>query len=323
MIKKLTLISTLLIFLLLNCTFIFAADEVTIAGGSVGGSWFPVASAISELLNKELGESIASAKPGGGVSNPMMVSKGTVSAGFSYSSYLVAGKKGEDPYKEKISNLKSIVMLFPMYFQAMGSKNLPYDYLGDFIKNEYPLNMSPTKPGHGDFWVTQKVFNILDVDFEKIENWGGKVEFAGGGEMASLYKDRHIDMAFTHNVVPLSSFSDMAVSRESKLIKIDVNIIEKLIENYGMKKGVIPAGTYKGTDVDIVTAGMPAVLFIREDIPDDIAYSLAKVVCENTEYLTSVNKLFKDFDPATACGGLGIELHPGALKYYQEMGYIR
>lgn len=323
MMKKLTLISILLIVLLINCTFIFAADKVTIAGGSVGGSWFPVASAISELLNKEIGESIASAKPGGGVSNPMMVSKGTVSAGFSYSSYLVAGKKGEDPYEEKITNLKSIVMLFPMYFQVMGSKNLPYDYLGDFIKNEYPLNMSPTKPGHGDFWVTQKVFNILGANFEKIENWGGKVEFAGGGEMASLYKDRHIDMAFTHNVVPLSSFSDMAISRDSKLIKISDEVIGKMVEKYGMKEGIIPAGTYKDIEYDVKTAGMPAVLFVREDIPNDIAYSLAKVICENTEYLTSVNKLFKDFDPVTACEGLGIELHPGAFKYYQEMGYLR
>lgn len=300
-------------------------SQITIAGGSVGGSWFPVASAISELLNKEMDENIASAKPGGGVSNPIMVSKGTVSAGFSYSSYLVAAKNEEDPYegKGKLNNLKSVVVLFPMYWQILADKNLPYEYFGDIVSNKYPVKMSPTKRGHGDYWVTDKAFKFLGVDITKdIKKWGGKVELGGGGEMASLFKDRHIDLAFSHNVVPLSIFSDMSVSRESKLMKIDEKVRNFLKDNYGMREGVIPKGTYKGQDEDIETVGMPCVLFVREEIPETIVYALTKVVCENTDYLSSINKLFKQFDAKNAWKGLGIELHSGALKYYKEKGYI-
>ena len=314
----------LLAFTLTFSSLGLATEEyITIAGGSVGGSWFPVASAIAELLNKELGESITSAKPGGGVSNPIMVSQGKVSAGFSYSSFLVVAKNAEDPYKEKLTNLRSIAMLFPMYFQIIGDEDLPYDSLGEFIKNKYPLKMCPTKPGHGDFWVTQKAFTALGATFDDINDWRGKVEFGGGGEAASLYKDRHIDMIFAHNVIPLSSFSDVAVSRKSKLMKIDNLIIEELKEKYGMQEGIIPANTYKGTDIDIKTVGMPCVFFVREDISDDIVYAMTKVVCENSEYLSSINKLFKTFDPTTAWKDLGVELHPGAEKYYREKGYMK
>lgn len=321
--KKTILIGILIMTLFISSSNVLAAEEITIAGGSVGGSWFPVANAIAELLNKEVGQSIATAKPGGGVSNPLMVSQGTVSAGFSYSSYLVAASRGEDPYEgQKIENISSVVELFPMYLQIIGDASLPYDSLGEYIENQYPIKMCPTKPGHGDFWVTEKVFTIMGVDFKDIESWGGKVELGGGGEMASFYKDRHIDMAFSHNVEPLSIYIDMSVSRDSKLIEINQEIIDKLIEKYGMKEGIIPAGTYKGTNVDIKSAGMPAVLFVRNDIPEDIVYSLTKAICENAKSLSSLSKDFERFDPSTACKDLGIDLHPGAKKYYQEMGYL-
>jgi len=321
--RKIILIVTLIMMLIVSSPNILAAEEITIAGGSVGGSWFPVANAIAELLNKEVGESIATAKPGGGVSNPPMVSQGTVSAGFSYSSYLVAAQRGEDPYEgQKIENISSVVELFPMYLQIIGDASLPYDTLGEYIENQYPIKMCPTKPGHGDFWVTEKVFSIIGIDFKDIESWGGKIELGGGGEMTSFYKDRHIDMAFSHNVVPFSAYTDMSVSRNSKLIGVDQDIIDKLNEKYGMKEGIIPAGTYKGTDVDIKSAGMPAVLFIHNDISEDIVYSLTKAICENAQTLSSLSKDFERFDPSSACKDLGIDLHPGAKKYYQEMGYL-
>jgi len=305
--------------------FALGIGEITIAGGSVGGSWFPVASAIAELVNKETGENIAFAKPGGGVSNPIMVSTGTVNAGFSYSSYLVAAMNGEDPYEEKgeMKNLRSIVMLFPMYWQILASDDLPIETFGELIDKKYPVKMSPTKRGHGDYWVTDKAFSFYGVDMMKdIEAWGGKVELGGGGEMASLYKDKHIDLAFSHNVVPLSSYSDMSISRDSKLLKIDNELRKYFVEKYGMREGVIPKGTYEGQKEDILTVGMPAVLFVRENIPDEAAYVLAKVICENTKYLSSINKSFKQFDAKTAWKSLGVDLHPGAAKYYKEKGYL-
>ncbi|MBN1828990.1 MAG: TAXI family TRAP transporter solute-binding subunit [Deltaproteobacteria bacterium] len=300
-------------------------SEFTLAGGSVGGSWYPIASAITELLNKELKSNIASAKPGGGVSNPILVSTGKMSAGFSYSSFLVVATKSEDPYegKPKMTNLRAISMLFPMYWQIICDAKLPYNYIGEYIKNKYPVKLCPTKPGHGDYWVTEKAFDSMGAKLGDFNQWGGKVDLGGLNELSSLYKDRHIDMAFTHNVVPLAAFSDMAVSRESKLLNVDDSILAYLNKEYNMKIGYIPANSYKGMKEPVKTAGMSAVLFVRDDIPDDVIYALTKAIVENKKYLTSVNKLFEDYDPATAWKDVGAPLHPGAAKYFKEKGYMK
>jgi len=202
--NKMKKFSILLIFLL-TFTLIFSSvgltkEYITIAGGSVSGNWFPVASAIAELLNKELGEKICSAKPGGGISNPIIVSENKVSSGFSYSSYLVAAEQGVDPYEQKMGNLRSIARLFPMYFQIMGAAELPYDTLDDFIKNKYPLKFCPDAPGHGEFWIFQKIFGILGANFDDVAKWGGTLIFSGGGvdsRLAQPYRSPHAIEALT------------------------------------------------------------------------------------------------------------------------------
>ena len=90
-----------------------------------------------------------------------------------------------------------------------------------------------------------------------------------------------------------------------------------------MKIGYIPANSYKGMKEPVKTAGMSAVLFVRDDIPDDVIYALTKAIVENKKYLTSVNKLFEDYDPATAWKDVGAPLHPGAAKYFKEKGYMK
>lgn len=322
--KVVTIFISLIIFTLVFSSASFAQGEITIAGGSVGGSWFPVVNAISDLLNQEFDKNMFYAKPGGGSSNPLLVSQGKMSAGMSYSSFLVALERGEDPFRteQKNDNLRAVVKLFPMYYHIIATKELPFDSLNEFIEMKHPVKIFPTDVGHAENWITVKALGVYGVTLDDINKWGGVVKYISSTEIASEYKDKHINMAVTHNVIPFSIFIDMSMSRESKLIEIGETVIKELKE-YGMQELVIPADTYKGQDSDIQTVGMPAVLFVREDIPDDIVYAMAKVVCENSEYLSSINKSFKDFDPETSWQNLGASLHPGAERYFREKGYIK
>ncbi|MDD3655305.1 MAG: TAXI family TRAP transporter solute-binding subunit [Atribacterota bacterium] len=324
MIKIYRILVAILFFSIIFSQISFAQEEITIAGGSVGGSWFPIVNAISDLLNQELGKNIFFAKPGGGSSNPLLVSQGKMSAGMSYSSFLVALERGEDPFtiEHKNNNLRSVALLFPMYYHIIAAKELPFDSLGEFVEMKHPVRIFPTDVGHAENWITVKALAALGVTLDDINKWGGQVKYISSVEEASEYKDKHINMAVTHNVIPFATFIDMFMSRDSKLIGLDEIVIKELKE-YGMQELVIPAGTYEGQDKDIKTVGMPAVLFVRDDIPDDIVYAMAKVICENTEYLSSINKSFNSFNPETAWANLGATLHPGAEKYFKEKGYMK
>lgn len=297
--------------------------ELRIVSGSVGGNWYPVACAIAEYFNQDFGKKIAGGKPGGGLSNPISVSRGDFEAGISYSCFLLNAEKGVAQYEEKHDNNKAVVGLFPVTVHIMADKSLPYDDLGAIIENKYPMKLSACRPNNSDYWLAEKILEEYGVTFDDIKSWGGEIRICGAGEAASLYKDKHINVIFRHGAWPSADLLEVAFARPSKLIKISDEVLKKMVEKYDVAEIVVPANTYKGIDYDYKTISMGCELFCRKDIPDEIIYQLTKTVIENKERLSVINPQFKRFDPNIAWKALGIELHPGAEKYFKEKGYMK
>ena len=85
----------------------------------------------------------------------------------------------------------------------------------------------------------------------------------------------------------------------------------------------IPGGTYAGNDADVNTVRIKSILVVRKDVPDSLAYILAKVCCEEKPYLETVQASYKDFAVEDMVQNTVVDLHPGALRYYQEAGLIK
>ncbi|MEH6575444.1 MAG: TAXI family TRAP transporter solute-binding subunit [Amphritea sp.] len=83
---------------------------------------------------------------------------------------------------------------------------------------------------------------------------------------------------------------------------------------------VIPANTYPGQTKDVNTMAQPNFLAVRDDLSDDDVYLLTKTVYENLPFLNGIHKATKAMTLEKAIAGLPVPLHPGAARYYQEMG---
>ena len=83
---------------------------------------------------------------------------------------------------------------------------------------------------------------------------------------------------------------------------------------------VIPAGTYPGVDKDINTIAQPNFLAVRADVDEDAVYQITKTIYENLGFLNNIHAATKAMAIEKSIGGLPAPLHPGAAKYYQEMG---
>ena len=85
----------------------------------------------------------------------------------------------------------------------------------------------------------------------------------------------------------------------------------------------IPKGTYATTDKDVVTFGVKATFVTSADVPDDVVYAVTKAVFENLDEFKSLHPAFANLDPKTMItDGLSAPLHPGAVKYYKEKGWM-
>jgi hypothetical protein len=111
---------------------------------------------------------------------------------------------------------------------------------------------------------------------------------------------------------------------EARLLNISDADIDKLInDNPYFVKLLIPASAYASIREEVVTFGLLETVVTTEDLDDESAYLLVKSVFENLDWLRSLHSAFSLLAPTDMHGrGLSVPLHPGALKYYREQGWI-
>lgn len=83
---------------------------------------------------------------------------------------------------------------------------------------------------------------------------------------------------------------------------------------------LIPAGTYPGQKTDVNTIAQPNFLAARADLDEEAVYLITKTIYENLPFLNAIHKATMAMNIDKAVAGLPMPLHPGALKYYREVG---
>ena len=107
------------------------------------------------------------------------------------------------------------------------------------------------------------------------------------------------------------------------LVDVDQEIIDKIAaEKTYYIPYKIPAGTYKGTDKDINTFKIMTEIFVNKDVSEDVVYEFVKQAFENVEEYRNAHTVAEEINPETA-SRTSAELHPGAAKYYKEIGILK
>jgi TRAP transporter TAXI family solute receptor len=86
----------------------------------------------------------------------------------------------------------------------------------------------------------------------------------------------------------------------------------------------IPVDAYPGVanKEDVPTFGVKATICSSADVPDEIIYSITKEVFENLDELRKLHPALKVLTRENMLQGLSAPIHPGAKKYYQEVGLL-
>ena len=116
---------------------------------------------------------------------------------------------------------------------------------------------------------------------------------------------------------------DLATSNAIKVLTIDDEHAAKLIESYPFyTQYTIPASTYNGMDGDAVTVAVKATFIVSNDLSEAAVYELTKALFENKEAITAAHAKGEFLDPQYAVEGISVPFHPGAEKYFKEVGVM-
>ncbi|WP_022666325.1 TAXI family TRAP transporter solute-binding subunit [Desulfospira joergensenii] len=306
---------------------------LTWVAGGVGGGWYVQAGGIARMIAEQEPNLVIKVVPGGGVVNPVRVSKHKDDLGWGITFVDKMALKGLAPvYKKPNPDVRSLGGIFGIYhIHALGAADsgvTTMAQLADKIKAGEKIRVAAPMKGTSDLPLMKTILGFYGISFKDIEKAGGKVFNAVYADMVNLYKDKHVDFVFTHLGLPGAAITEMTVSRDSRLISLSDACIDYLNKELGTLsrdsgRSLIPKGTYKGQEKDIPTVVSAGELIINKEVPDNIAYTIIKIICENTDELYKINPANKNFLPETGWKNVALPLHPGAEQYYRDAGFLK
>lgn len=203
--------------------------------------------------------------------------------------------------------------------------------IADIRDKKYPLRVSTPvrETRHPAVWCAERVLEEYGFSLDDIESWGGKVlrdrprnqKLPGAVPVSDEFE------AIFDEAIMTNRWKNLTTKYNLRFLPIDGDILQRL-ERKGWKPGVLPKGTFRGVDEDVPGIDFTGwYLFCRQDIDEELAYLTVKAI-DGQQH--EINALFPDptsgmtapVDMRAMCRGLPLPLHPGAERYYREMGYL-
>jgi TRAP transporter TAXI family solute receptor len=213
----------------------------------------------------------------------------------------------------------------PLHFLVMAKTGLTS--IRDVVDKKYPFKAGI---GAGVARVLfGKILEYYGTSLAETEAWGAKYETAVVivQEGVEALETGRIDIGFSWSSLPCSAL--MGVTFDLKLLPVDDPGLVQMLETLGYDKATIPAGTYPFVTQDTPSVTDYEFLTVRPDIPDDIVYYTLKALFNHKDILIATTaNIEEQITPEAIAHSLkvmeqsGVPFHPGALKFYREMGWI-
>jgi TRAP transporter TAXI family solute receptor len=291
------------------------AETLRFASANPGGAWYTLAVGITEIIKKQNPDFIFSVEPGGGYGATIMVGEKKVNMGFSLGGVAIDAMEGHAPFKEKFPNIRGMVCLYNHYLQGAVLKK---SGIVDFRDIKGKTLSSGPKGQISWFWA-KRLLEIYGIGEGEVTI--RSLDFVASAEAV---KDGHIDMMFIGAPMPLGPMLNLSLEKPMRLVRFDESAIDKFCKEVrGFQKVVLPKSKipYKDTEEDLLTAMTPLVIITSNDEPEELIYKSVKAIAENVNELGNVSRSLKGFQAEDLARDVGVPLHPGALKYYKEVGW--
>lgn len=293
-----------------------AKAKINIVSASSGGAWYQIGGALAELFKTEIPNSVTACGPGGGISNIFSVSSNEAQLGFGFPDDVLDAEAGIGDFEgNRITNIRGVTALYPGVLHIATSKGSNINSIED-LKGKVLCTQQKGNSAEKAIRIVLEAYGITYDDL-------GKVNFVGFSDAVDLVKDGHADAIAYMSTFPYASLQDLAESKGVKLLSIDEKHLNIIAENNpAYDKITIPGGIYKGTDLDTVAISSKTILFTNSEMSEETVYQMTKAMYDNFDQLRIVNKSIENMVPEYGYN-TGIQLHPGAEKYYREIGILK
>ena len=297
--------------------------HVTVTAGSIGGSYFVMNTAMFDIFSKHIEGLAYAIVPGGSVANPIAINKGDAQFGLSFTNDLKSAVIGQAPYSEPLTEIRAIANVgFEARLHVFVAAELGVQSMEELVTEKPELKVDTGPRGTGSELASKRVLELHGYSYEDIRDRGGRVIHSQFREMVDRLKDGHLNALMYNDLLGAPLFADLVSSRDVKLLSLEESVIDILAGDFGYTPGTIPAGTYEGQNSDVATIKRHTIFICHKDMAEGLVYVMTKLMFEYRDDLALAYRAFSIEEDKVAAD-LPLQLHPGAARYYRELGLIQ
>jgi TRAP transporter TAXI family solute receptor len=303
------------LILLLASTPAFAWDPVGITTGGTAGTYYPLGGEIAALWMKHIQDLDVSVQSSGGSKdniiklNNQEAELATVQNDVMYYAY-----QGDQDFfnGEVIDSFVAIGSLYPELVQVVVAGDSDIKTIED-LKGK---KVSVGAVGSGVYFNAVQLLEMAGLTLDDIQP-----QYLSFDESSTSFQNRQLDAFFITAGLPNPAIMDVASRQEVRLIGLTEDQMGALSEKYSFYVPVVvEAGTYQGMKEAVTVPSMNAVLICRKELPEDLVYQMTKVLFENKDEMTHAKKEY--ISAEYGVGGIPVPFHPGAERYFKEIGLL-
>lgn len=289
--------------------------SINILTGGTSGVYYPLGMSLSDLYGESIEgstTSVRATKASVENLNLLQIARGQLAFALG-DSVADAWKGNEDAgFRAPRDRLRAIAGIYPNYIQIVASQASGIRSLEDLRGKR----ISVGAPRSGTELNARAIFKAAGLSYKDM----GQVEFKPYAESVELIEKGQLDATLQSAGLGMAAIRELAERMPITFVAIPEQVVSRIGGAY--QPGIIPAGTYKGQASDVTTATITNLLVSQTSVSDDLAYQMTRLLFENLGRLAEAHPAAKDIQLERATNGLPIPLHPGAERFYREVGVL-
>ena len=289
--------------------------KINVGSGGSTGTYYGFCNVISTVLKEETGAQLTVQSSGASKANILDIDDGVVDMAIVQNDVMDYAYNGTSLFANDgaIKSFSTLGAVYAEVCQIVARADSGIKTVADLKGKKVSVGDS----GSGVEFNAQQILGAYDITFEDIDKQNLSFDAS-----ANALKDGKIDAFFCTAGAPTVAITDLSTTTGIVLVEIDDAHLAKLQETYGFYAAYkVPAGTYKGVDKDAQTVAVKATFIVSNDLSEETVYQLTKAIYENADKYS--HDKAKEMSLEYAVSSISVPFHPGADKYYKEVGAIK
>ncbi|MDR1866684.1 MAG: TAXI family TRAP transporter solute-binding subunit [Treponema sp.] len=312
------------LYVILGAAVLFASGQqagktrttLRMATGGNTGTYYAYGSAVGQILSEKIGIPIAIQSTGASKANIQLIAAQEVELAIVQNDIMDYAYNGTELFiGEQTQSFSTIAALYAEVCQIIANPASGISTIAD-LKGK---RVSVGDAGSGTEFNAQQILRAYGIELTDIDK-----QNLSFGASADALRDNKIDAFFCTAGAPTIAIVDLSMGRNIVLLEIDNDHAAQLIRDFPFYTHYpIPARTYRGVDRNVQTLAVKATLIANNQLSEDTVYNLTKNLFESKEQIQNAHVKGTELATEYAVSGISVPFHPGAARYFREIGVLR